>query len=147
MSRFAGLWLLAILAIGCANPFGDAPEPTARDKLQAHAEAPDAPPIVVPRQLPAGYGMVWANMYFPRDRPDDLPGIEVCVVPAHGQIVGRCVGTEDDSPWVSLEVEGQTVVIATVSAPERPELLKPWLELDWTSDWESVGWIDAPFGP
>lgn len=86
-------------------------------------------------------------MYFPRERPDDLPGVEVCVVPPDGEIVGRCVGTEDDSPWVSLEVDGQTVVITTVSAPERAELLEPWLELDWTADWENVVWLDTPFSP
>lgn len=145
MFRVFALGIASLLLGACVSLSSQA-DPTARDKLAAHAADPDAPVIVVPERLPERYGMLWANMYFPEGRPEDLPGVAVCVLPRGHEIVGRCVGTNDDSPWTAFEHDGYTVVLTTVSAPERREFLEPWLELDWTTDWRSVTWIDEPFG-
>ncbi len=145
MRRVAALALSAVLVTACVNPFDRPPEATARQKLEDHEAVTDQPAVIVPRRLPDGYGMLWGNMYFPRGRPDDLPGVEVCVLAESEEILGRCVGTADDSPWISFEVEGYVVVVATVSSPERRALLQPWLELEWTTDWRSVEWVDEPF--
>lgn len=137
--------LLCLALAACANPFGSETDPTSRQALENHAAVTDEPAVVVPTVLPAGYGMLWANMYFPGPGAHDQPGIAVCVVASEEEIVGRCVGTDDASPWRSFEVDGHVVVITTVSSPERPELLDPWLALDWTPQWEDVPWVDATF--
>ena len=142
MVKAVAVLLAVIVTAGCVNPFSSEPEPTARELFEGVIAA-GGPPLVVPRSLPEGYGMLWANQYVTYE--DGLPGIEVCIAPSKRMIVGSCVGTEDASPWQMFKLDGNIVIISTLSAPEEAELLQPWLDLDWTTDWENLDWIDQTF--
>lgn len=118
-----------------------AAEGTYRELVEQHiAHMPDRP-VVVPRSLPEGYAMLNAYDYYPTKQ--GLPGIRICVMPAGATSVkGVCVGTDDESPWTEISVDGLRVVLVTSSPPETAAALEAWKALTYTSDWRAVGWLD-----
>ena len=122
----------------CANPF-NADVPTNREIVEEYqAQNPD---FVVPTELPTGYRMLSPQQYLPVVA-GTLPIIEVCVPEAGAPILGTCVGTDDRSPWFETQGDGRRVVVQTMSAPETTAALDPWRSVEFTSDWESLTWLD-----
>lgn len=119
----------------------EAPAGTYRALIEAAAAEMPGRPIVVPRTLPPDYAMLNPYDYYPL-RPG-LPGIRLCVMPADAtSVAGVCVGTDDDSPWTEIDVDGMRVIVATASPPESAAALEPWRRLGYTSNWRNVAWLD-----
>ena len=117
--------------------------PTARQLLEDW-QAATARPILVPRELPDGYDMVIANHYAPTSPDTSLPPVAACIEPA-GTTDNPCTPTNDPSPRASFNVDGHTVVLEVMDGSRDPTILDTFEQLDWTTSWRQVDWIDTAF--
>ena len=100
-------------------------------------------PIVVPTQLPDGIRMPFANHYFPTSADVELPPVSACIIPAGTTHDKRCVPTNDPSPRTSFDVDGHTVVLEVHNGSRDRTVLDFYKELDWTTAWRQVEWLDT----
>lgn len=117
--------------------------PTARQLLEDWQNA-TARPIVVPTELPEGYHMVIANHYAPTSPDSSLPPVAACVEPA-GTTDNTCTPTDDPSPRTSFDVDGHTLVLEVMDGSRDQTILNDFEQLDWTTQWRQVDWIDTAF--
>jgi hypothetical protein len=129
-----------------ANPVtGSNGEPQTRRDLVQDWERAAGHPIALPTEVPVGYQLVFEPGKFAP--PEGRSWIDVCAIPLDTDPVGICVGTNDvDRPRFSTTTDdGQwQVVVRTLSAPHDAQDLKPWEELRYTTDLESIEWLAEP---
>lgn len=159
--RVFSLWLVVpalVLVAACSAPM-DGDLPTARERLAAQLDAHPSTPIAVPRRLPAGYEfsggptyqtgqdgriLVAAWRYAPSAGPGNGPGpvVEVCVAGQQSDADQLCA-PDNHGPVVIRKVNGLIVTVVPMG-PEPDAAAEPlWRDVEFTTNWRGVGWIDG----